>query len=579
MSLSPAMIQSLVAVAAEAAAAGYGGKGAVYARACETLGIGRATLMRYLKEVTVTQQRKKRSDAGSTAIPENVLQMVSSTLMEGYRNNNKKIMSVSHAINTLVADGKIPMGRIDTETGEIFPWGDSAMRRALRQRGLHPEQLRRPAPATPQRSEHPNDVWQIDASISTLFYVPDAGLADMPPGVFYKNKPGNFEKIKRQRLTRYVVTDHCSGAIFVHYVAGGESIVNMTDSFLRAIVARPDQQMYGVPFHLMMDPGSDNTVTRNLLHRLQVEPIVNKAGNARAKGQVENAHNIVECNFEVGFKFGHVPDIEWINKQAARWMRWYNSVKIHGRHGLTRYQKWMEIKPEELRVVQEGVDLKDLVFGKPERRKVNEYCQVEFNTASWKVGHVPGVMIDEWLDVVVNPFTPDSLFAVVTDPGQRETLYPLERVELDQHGFQSDGAHIGREYKQHADTVLETNRKAIERFVTGAATDEAAQAARKAKQLPFGGAVDAYKYLDTLPNIEALPRRGTALEVATRTQAQAQVLSLFEAAAALARRGVAMDPDKNRLVAQLYPEGVPETELDNLQARLTVRQGLRVVGE
>lgn len=579
MRLSPAMIQSLVAVASEVEAAGRGGKGAVYDRACKTLGIGRATLMRYLKEVTMAPQRKKRSDAGSSKIPSDVLQMVSAALMEGYRNNDKKLMSVQNAIDTLVGDGKIPPGRTDTETGEISPWSDCTLRRALRQRGLHPEQLRRPAPAMPQKSAHPNDVWQIDASISTLFYVPESGLADMPPGEFYKNKPGNFEKIKRQRLTRYVITDHCSGAIFVHYVAGGESIVNMTDSFLRAIVARPDQQLYGVPFYLMMDPGGDNTVVRNLLRRLQVEPIVNKAGNARAKGQVENAHNIVECNFEIGFKFGHVPDIAWINRQAARWMRWYNSVKVHGRHGLTRYQKWMEIKPDELRVIAEDIDLKALVFGKPERRKVNQWCQVEFGNANWKVGHVPGVRMDEWLDVAVNPFDPASLFAVVTDPGQRETLIPLERVELDEHGFQGHAAHIGREYKRHADTVLETNRKAIERFATGAETDESAEAARKAKKLPFGGAVDAYKYLDNLPNVEMLPRRGTALDVATQTAAAPERrLSGFEAAAELARRGVEMNPEKNRLVAQWYPEGVPESELEALQHRLSVRASLRVVG-
>lgn len=579
MRLSPAMIQSLLAVQAQAEAVGHGGKGAIYARASETLGIGYATLMRYLKEITVTQPRKKRSDAGSSNIPDAVLQMVSATLMEGYRNNDKKLMSVQHAIDTLVGDGKIPAGRVDTDTGEVADWSDCTMRRALRQRGLHPDQLRRPAPATPQKSAHPNDVWQIDASISTLFYVPESGVADMPPGEFYKNKPGNFEKIKRQRLTRYVITDHCSGAIFVHYVAGGESIVNMTDSFLRAIVERPDQQLYGVPFHLMMDPGGDNTVVRNLLRRLQVEPIVNKAGNARAKGQVENAHNIVECNFEVGFKFGHVPGIEWINTQAARWMRWYNSVKVHGRHGLTRYQKWMEIKPSELRVIQAGVDLKALVFGKPERRKVNQWCQIEFGSASWKVGHVPGVMLDEWLDVVVNPFDPDSLFAVQIDPGQHETLIPLARVELDAHCFQADGAHIGREYKQQADTLLETNRKAIERFATGTETDEAAEAARKAKKLPFGGTVDAYKYLDKLPNVEPLPRRGTALDIATQTTATPErILSGFEVAAELSRRGVKMDADKNRLIAQWFPEGVPESEVDGLQQRLTVRARLRVVG-
>lgn len=67
--------------------------------------------------------------------------------------------------------------------------------------------------------------------------------------------------------------------------------------------------------------------------------------------------------------------------------------------------------------------------------------------------------------------------------------------------------------------------------------------------------------------------------MSTRTAAAPErALTLFEAAAELARRGVAMDADKNRLVAQWHPDGVPESALDDLQARLTVRSGLRVVG-
>jgi hypothetical protein len=82
-----------------------------------------------------------------------------------------------------------------------------------------------------------------------------------------------------------------------------------------------------------------------------VTPVVNKAGNARAKGQVENAHNLVETNFESGFKFTHVPGIEWINEKAQTWMRYYNSARKHTRHKMTRWAKWMEITQQQLRLV------------------------------------------------------------------------------------------------------------------------------------------------------------------------------------------------------------------------------------
>ena len=582
MRLAPVLIQQLVQIAQAAAAAGHGGKEQVYADACRTLGISRASLMRYLKEVTVKPPRKRRSDAGATGIPVDKLQMVSATLMEGYRANNKKIMSIPHALEILAANG-IRLERVDPETGVITAYSPSAVARALRQAGLHPDQLRRATPATPQRSEHPNDVWQIDASISTLFYVPESGLADMSPAVFYKNKPGNFERIKRQRLTRYVVTDHCSGAIFVHYVAGGESIVNMTDSFLCAIRQRPNQQMYGVPFHLMMDPGAGTLVEggaiRSLLTRLHVEPVVNSVGNARAKGQVENAHNIVECDFESGFKFGHVPGIDWINQQAARWMRWYNSTKVHSRHGLTRYQKWLEITQEQLRVIDPALDVRAMVFGKQITRKVTGSLTVEFDNAEWKIGHVPGVMIGESVTLAQSPFNPASLFAITIEDGH-EVMVELPRVEIDEHGFHADAPRIGSGlFKAQPDTILETNRKAIERLATGAETDEDAAAARKAKAVPFGAKLDAYKHLDDVPDVTTLPRRSTEHAINARTRPAPEiVLTLFETATELARRGVAMDAEKNRLVKDWYPAGVPETALDDLQARLTVRSGLRVVG-
>ena len=79
--------------------------------------------------------------------------------------------------------------------------------------------------------------------------------------------------------------------------------------------------------------------------------------------------------------------------------------------------------------------------------------------------------------------------------------------------------------------------------------------------------------------LTVLPRRGTALDTATRVaQAAAEPLKHFEAAKALVARGVAMSPELVTTLKGLHPEGVSETEIDALVARLTVRAGLRVVG-
>lgn len=583
MALNPVLITYLCDVAARAAAAPHGEKEAVYASACAHIRVSRATLLRKLKEVTVKPQRKRRSDAGSSQLALEDARRLSAELMQGFRANDKKIMSMALALERLRANLPGFACWTNTTTGEIQPLSESACTRALRLQGLHPEQLTRDTPAQPQRSEHPNDVWQIDASISTLFYVPeDASLQDMSPDVYYKNKPGNFEKIKRQRLTRYVITDHCSGAVFVHYVPGGESIANMAEAFLQAIQQRPGQQMYGVPLRLGMDPGSAGAAGafKNLLRRLLVAPVVNEVGNARAKGQVENAHNLVECDFESGFKLTHVPNLAWINEQAQRWMRFFNSARVHGRHRKTRYAKWMEITQLQLRLAPAPDLCRELLTHEPESRKVDQFLHVSFARRAWSVKAVPGVMVGEKLMVTYNPYNAAGAYVVTHDADGREELIEIPEATLNEHGFFESAALIGREHKRPADTVLDTNRKAIERFAMGAETDEQAAAARKAKALPFGGTHDPYKHHDNLPAALPLPRRGTDLQPATttsRTPVAARVLTLFEVAGALVRMGVTMTRESNAQVRSWYPDGVPEAELDDLKARLTVRAGLRVV--
>ena len=592
MSLSPALIDALLDVQRRAHAAGHGGKQAVYATACEHLGYSRATLMRHLKEVTVKPQRKRRSDAGNTTLSLADAKRLSAQMMEGYRANDKSIQSLTLSLEQLRAENPLFASVVDPETGETRQLSASACARALRAYALHPEQLRATAPVQALASDHPNDVWQIDASISTLFYVPgerQSGMQDMAPGVFYKNKPENFETIKRQRLTRYVLTDHCSGSIFVLYVPGGESTVNMAESFLAAIAQRPGQQMYGVPFHLMMDPGSAGIggAFMNLLRRLQVTPVVNKAGNARAKGQVENAHNLVETNFESGFKFTHVPGLDWINAQAQLWMRYYNSVPKHSRHGMARWHKWMEITQQQLRLVDAEL-ARQLLTHEPETPKVTPALTVRFAARVWNVRDVPGVLVGERLAITYNPFDQARAYVVQPDADGNEQLIEVPEQQEGEHGFAAGAAHIAREYKAAPDTAAAANRKHIERVATGTATDAAAAAARKAKALPLPqiGGLDPYKHHAELPAATLLPRRGTELDAGVQVSAAAEPpLTPLQACRALDRRGFGMTPERAALVRQWHPDGLPEADIHALQQRLqaheqaaAARPVLRVVG-
>ena len=112
--MNAVLTERLVAVALAARKAGHGGKGAIYEAACRDLGLSRATLLRKLKEVSVMAQRKRRSDAGQSALTRDEAMMISAVLMESTRKNGKRLYSVVDAIETLRANGMIRAEYLDT---------------------------------------------------------------------------------------------------------------------------------------------------------------------------------------------------------------------------------------------------------------------------------------------------------------------------------------------------------------------------------------------------------------------------------------------------------------------------------
>lgn len=585
MSLNPVQTQRLVQIAQMAAAAPGGGKQAVYDEACQELRVSRATLHRYLKQVVMKPERKKRSDAGDVSLSREEAIAISAMLMSSHRKNAKRLMSIGQAVEVMRANGEVRAERADPATGELRPLSDSAIARALRAYGMHPDQLNRPEPAVELKSLHPNHVWQIDASMCVLYYLntrteAESGLQVMERDQFYKNKPANLKRIEADRVWSYEVTDHYSGAIFVHYVLGAESGANLSESFMAATQKREADPFHGVPFILMMDMGSANTsgLFANLARRLQVKLIAHAPGNARATGQVEKARDQIERGFEAGLRLRPVRSLAELNDQAQRWARWFNSNKVHTRHGKTRYDQWLSIAADQLRIAPPLAVCQELLTHHPEQRKVSDMLTVSFKGREYNVRQVPGVMIGEKLAIALNPYNLDSATVVDTDADGNEVLHTIPLVERNEAGFRADANVIGEDWARPANTALEANRKAVERFAMDAQTDEQAEAARKAKAVPFGGRIDPFKVIEQAPERTFLPRRGTELAPgAVAAQAPARVLDLFAVAAELARRGVAMNRETNELIRAWHPQGLPETELDGLQARLQVRGGLRVV--
>ena len=587
MSLNPVIVERLVQVRQAAQAAPRGGKTAVYAAACAELGMSVATLHRQLGKITVKPERKKRSDAGDVSLSRTEAIAISAALMVSHRKTNKRLMSIGQAVDVMRANGEVRAERTDPATGEVSALSDSAIARALRHYNLHPDQLNRPTPAVELKSLHPNHVWQIDASLCVLYYLnartqAESGLQVMDRDKFYKNKPANLKRIEADRVWSYEVTCHYSSAIYVQYVMGAESGANLSECFISATQKREGDPFHGVPFILMMDMGSANTsgLFTNLARRLQVKTIAHAPGNARATGQVEKARDLIERGFESGLRLRPVRDLAELNAQAQRWARWFNATKIHNRHGKTRYDAWLTIAAEQLRVAPPVEVCQALLTEAPETRKVSDQLTVSYKGREFDVRHVPGVMVGEKLHITLNPWVLDAAMVVDTDADGNEVLHSVPLVVRNDAGFREDANVIGEDWARPADTQLEANRREVERFAMDASTDAEAEAKRRAKATPFGGRIDPGKVIDQAPERTFMPRRGTDLAPTTTTSSTAlpaRVLTQFEAAADLRGKGLEMTREMVTSLRTWYPNGVPEAELDDLQARLTVRTGLRVV--
>ncbi len=587
--MSAVITQRLVDLARALQREGKGRRTALCQAAAQELGLSLATIYRKLEEVSVaTTTRKRRSDAGSSDLTRAEALTISAALMESARHNEKRLYSLGDAVDALRASGMIRAEAVDKGTGELRPMSLSAIGRALRSYKLHPDQLLAPAPVTELASLHPNHVWQIDASLCVLYYLkpgPDPranGLQVMDHDQFYKNKPKNLARIAADRVWSYEITSHSAGWIYLEYVMGAESGENLCSVLINAMQERGGADvMHGRPEILMMDPGSANTsaMARNLCRSLGIQMIVHAPGAARVTGQVENARNIIERKFEAGLRFQPVADLAELNALAKRWREWFNATAIHSRHGKSRTAAWLTIRQEQLVKVPNVEICRQLAVAEPESRKVNTKLRVSFQGNEYDVSMVPNVMVGDRLMLTRNPWASDAAQVVATDAAGHEVFYVVPEVKRNEMGFEINAPVIGQAFKRQADTPAQTARKEAAKLAMGAETQEEVDAARKAKQIPFGGQLQPYKQMDEAELPTFMPRRGTQHDLVVPT---IELPPMSHVAAAKALRGKVKNWSADSLawLKTNYPDGVPEAELDTIAATLNkpARPGLRVVG-
>lgn len=516
MSIHPALVQE---AATALLCAKHGGKRKVAAVYAAAWACSIQTVYREVAKISGhVKPRKRRTDRNTSGWTEKELDKIAAALLESRRGNGKRLSGIAEAIDMLRANGEIRGEAVDTATGEVRQLSTSSAAKALRANRLHPDQLTAPKPKVELSTEHPNQLWEDDPSLCVLYYLRGAqGLSVMPQDEFYKNKPKNLERIESERVWRYVYTDHTSGAFYFEYVLGAESNENHCSTFINAMQARGlTDPFHGVPRMVMVDPGSANTsaMFRNLCAALGIIVQVNKPRQPWVKGQVEKTNDLIEKGFEHRLRYHRVQSLAELNEAAWRWMRNFNGTAVHTRHRSSRYQAWMTIQPDQLRVAPGLQACQRLATHAPVERRVTPLLRISFGGKTFDVSGVPGVIVGQKLTVTRNAFsTTQGAQVLFTNDEGRDTWYTLEPLETDRYGFTSASVPLG-EYRPHAATQVDDNRRRVERVAMDAATDEEAEQKRKAKALPFGGRIDPYKSLREAPEMTFLPRRGEKLDVA-----------------------------------------------------------------
>lgn len=567
-------VKRLFRLEEELKTAGHGHKVALVQECAIDLGQSAKTVYRWLRNTRIrVPQRKRRADAGLSSMPREYLELIAADLITTGRKNGKLLGTPGQSLEFFKANGLIP-GHVSIS--------ESQLRKLLLGHGLSPAQLARPTPSQRQRSLHPNHVWQVDASVCVAYYLSNAtGLQVMDEDKFYKNKPNNLTRIQQERLIRYVVADHYSHALKVRYYLGSESAKNLADFLIYCFSKTEGPILHGVPFMLEMDMGAANTSKSalNMLDQLQVRYRVHERGNSRANGSVEVGHNIVERRFESQLKRSHVADLDDLNAKAQIWAARYCSEMTHGRYGATRSLKWMEIKPEELRLAPPEEVMRALPTSLPKERRVDNDLWISYSIPGFGQRHydlrfLPGVMAGRKVTVRLNALQiPAIQVMYLAEDGEERwlTVNPIERDAAS--GFLVGAPIKGEEMRRGPRTVVDDNRDGLLMAAYGGASAKEAEERKEKGVLPFAGKLDAFKADAEAKLPFYLPRSGTPLVVEGHSAEPPRVTTVAackQVLNALRRNGLgdAYGPHIRAEIMERWPSGVPEDELDAYMAEL-----------
>jgi hypothetical protein len=528
----------------------------------ERTGFSTARLYQLAKAHGFTSGRKKREDAGEVkcGITDQQLTFIAGLLSESAREDKGVIMPVERALEiaTDPRNGVIKPGQISV----------GGLQRLLRERQINKDALDAETPSTDMRSLHPNYCHQIDASVCIQYYLKNGKTALIDERDYNDKKPANMAKIK-QRLTRYLITDHFSGAFYVkYYVADGESSNILYDFLLSAWKHKKDAKFpfRGVPFYILWDAASAARA-KAMRHFIEALGIITPAGmphNPRRQGSVETTQNIVEEWFESGLRFQPAFNVEQLNEWAYDWCVYHNASKKHTRHGMKRTECWMLATSEQIRELPEQNILNACYSYTSEdlTRLVNANYTITFamkagEVKTYHLKHVPGLLpTRSRVQVRIKPYLWPVIDVLYNEQAYEVT--PVEMLPAVQGGFRADAAVIGASFNRQPETATQQAIKRIENYAYGEEKGKDA--------LPFAGIQVMGGQADRLGNMEYMPKSGTAIEF-DRGIADAEI-PIMELFGLIRQHCMEMTPALNQALRARHGASIKKSEAEEVVQQL-----------
>lgn len=544
---------------AELLATQNGDKALVLKRYGRMTGKSTAHLYRVARRYGFESGRKRRIDKGECVLNDLQIKFIAGQIYTTRRERKGEIMPVKEALDIAGQNGIIDPGCVSV----------ARVQEILRDRGLNRKTLKAKRPHQSMRSLYPNHVHFMDVSVCIQYYLKNKRLHIEREDKFYKNKPENFTKIK-QKIYRYVLTDHFSHTIFIkYYIAKGETMANLFDFLVDAWLPKANQEKFpfrGVPKIMMMDKGAANVsgAILDFLKNMDVLFLPGLPNNPMRQGSVERAQDHVEMYFESKLRIQSVSCIDELNHFALDWCAFMNASKTftHTRFKTPRTHCWLKIQEGQLRECPDKGLLQDLFTAPSKECKVYGDYSIRFKSERYRIKHVKGVVPNS--SKVRAFFKPFSWPSIVVEFNEIE--YEVRPIAMADGGFDADAAVIGEEYKSMPESVRDQQIKAIDNLAYG--EDRKPGDSPFAGLHVFGGQADR---IDT----DFMPRVSTPMSV-DRTSMEERRVPMFDLFQALSGVGD-VSPELNQAIRKAFGESISIADRDDLAAAM--EDGLLFVGD